>query len=89
MRTKSTEKALYQIINPQNFVVYITFNMQSLVLHTERREQFKAIKDLLKSLKIKHEEYPCNPEFVARIDEGRQQAREGKLIRIKTEDLWE
>lgn len=62
--------------------------MQSLVLHTESREQLKAIKDLVKSLKIKHEEYPYNPEFVAKIEESRQQARKGKLAQIKIEDLW-
>ncbi len=62
--------------------------MQSLVLHTENREQLKAIKDLVKSLNIKHEEYPYNPEFIAKIDESRKQAKEGKLIRLKTEDLW-
>ena len=62
--------------------------MQSLVLHTENREQLKAIKDLVKSLNIKHEEYPYNLEFIAKIDESRQQAKEGKLTRLKTENLW-
>ena len=62
--------------------------MQTLVLHTENREQLKAIKDLVKSLNIKHEEYPYNPEFITKIDESRKQAKEGKITRIKTEDLW-
>ena len=62
--------------------------MQSLVIHTENSEQLKAVKDLVKSLSIKHEEYPYNPEFIAKIDESRKQAKGGKLTRLKTEDLW-
>ncbi len=32
-------------------------------------------------------DYPYDPEFVAKIERSREQARQGKTIRIKTEDL--
>ncbi len=34
------------------------------------------------------DETPYDPEFVAKIERSRQQLKEGKVTRIKTEDLW-
>jgi hypothetical protein len=45
----------------------------------------------MKALKIKFEmnndDKPYNAEFVAKIDESRRQAKEGKVTRVKKEDL--
>jgi len=54
-------------------------------------EQINALKAFMKALKIKFEittEKPYNPEFVAKIQESREQAERGEYIAIKTEDLW-
>ena len=54
------------------------------------------IKDFLKALKIKFKndktksEDTCdyNPEFVASIERSIQDAKEGKFIRVKLDDIW-
>lgn len=47
----------------------------------------KALKTPFKKAKPKTEK-PYNPEFVAMIEEGRQQIREGKTFTANLEDLW-
>lgn len=54
-------------------------------------EQVNALKAFMKALKIKFEitsEKPYNPEFVAKIQESREQVKRGEYTTIKTEDLW-
>ena len=36
----------------------------------------------------KEDESPYDPEFVKKIEKSRQQLKEGKVTRIKIEDLW-
>jgi len=69
--------------------------METIIIHTEENKM-ELIKDFLKSIKVtfetkttsKVEESPYNPEFVAKIERSRQQLKEGKVTRIKIEDLW-
>lgn len=69
--------------------------MQTLIIHTED-DKIQIIKDFLNSIKVKfeskttskEEESPYDPEFVAKIERSRQQLKEGKVTRIKIEDLW-
>lgn len=69
--------------------------METLIIHTEA-EKVEIIKEFLNSIKVKFEistdqsdtESPYNPEFVAKIERSKQQAKEGKITRIKLEDLW-
>jgi len=69
--------------------------METLIIHTEA-EKVEIIKEFLNSIKVKFEistdksdtESPYNPEFVAKIERSRQQAKEGKGRIIKIEDLW-
>jgi len=37
---------------------------------------------------ISEPEEKYNPEFVAKIQESREQERNGQTVKIKTEDLW-
>ena len=68
--------------------------METIIIHTEENKM-ELIKDFLKSIKVKFEtktasketESPYNPEFVAKIERSRQQLKEGKVTRIKIEDL--
>jgi len=63
----------------------------TFIIHPETTEQENALKAFVKALKIKFEvakEKPYNPDFVAKIQESRQQAKEGKTVKIELDDLW-
>ena len=52
--------------------------------------QIVAIKAVMKALKIKFEvskEKPYNPEFVAKIQKGRQDYKDGNFITVKEENF--
>ena len=69
--------------------------MKTLIIHTED-DKIQIIKDFLNSIKVKfetkttsnEEESTYDPQFVAKIERSRQQLKEGKVTRIKIEDLW-
>jgi len=55
-------------------------------------EQIYALQAFMQALKIKFEisrEETYDPEFVEKVLESRQQAREGKVTRVKKENLKE
>ncbi len=63
----------------------------TFIVHPETTEQENALKAFIKALKIKFEvskEEPYDPEFVAKIKESRQQAREGKTVKLDLDDIW-
>jgi len=67
--------------------------METILAHPENNEQLKAIKAVLKALKIKFEskteETPnYDPEFVKMILEGKKEIEEGGGTTIALEDLW-
>ncbi len=62
------------------------------IAHPQTDEQSKALKAFLQALKIKFEipgDKDYNPEFVKKVLESRQQAKEGKVTRVKKENLKE
>jgi len=64
----------------------------TIIIHTENKEQENALKAFAKALKMKFEvseDKPYDPEFVEKIQESRQQAKEGKVTRVKKENLKE
>ncbi|MCC5916573.1 MAG: hypothetical protein JJU02_04515 [Cryomorphaceae bacterium] len=64
----------------------------TLIVHTKNSKELKVIKAFMEALKIKFEmakESPYDPEFVEKVLESRQQVREGKVTRVKKEDLKE
>ncbi len=63
-----------------------------IVIHPETTEQENALKAFAKALKMKFEvtkQKPYDPAFVAKIQESRLQADEGKVTRVKKENLKE
>lgn len=63
-----------------------------LIAHPKTNEQLKALKAFMEALEIKFEmakESPYDPEFEEKILESRKQVREGKVTRVKKEDLKE
>jgi hypothetical protein len=62
-------------------------------VHPTTEAQEKAVKAVLDAMQIPYEEEPdvdkpYNAEFMAKIEESRKEAKEGKGTIIKTEDLW-
>lgn len=65
----------------------------TFIAHPKTEEESKAIKAFLKALDINfeettEEESPYDPEFVAKIQKSRKQAREGKTVNIDLDDIW-
>ena len=62
-----------------------------LVLKNVKKRDLPLFKTLAKSLGFeieKQEDKPYNPEFVKEILEAERSIKEGRGVRIKTEDLW-
>ncbi|MDB5125337.1 MAG: hypothetical protein JWP94_3466 [Mucilaginibacter sp.] len=64
--------------------------METLIAHPANKEQLNALKAFMKALKVdfKVEKSPYNPEFVKKILDGREAVKNGKGVKIATEDLW-
>jgi predicted enzyme involved in methoxymalonyl-ACP biosynthesis len=60
------------------------------IAHPKTTEQVSALKAFMQALEIKFEvskEEAFNPEFVAKIEESRNQAKKGKVTRVEKKDL--
>ncbi|MEQ1734783.1 MAG: DUF2683 family protein [Bacteroidia bacterium] len=58
--------------------------------YTNDASQIETIKAFMKALKIKFEfnnEKPYNAEFVAKIEESKQQYKQGKFTRVSVDKL--
>lgn len=64
--------------------------METLIVHPDNEEQLTAIKAVLNALKITFEEEKSiyNSEFVAEILQAEEDIKNGKGVKIRTEDLW-
>lgn len=63
---------------------------QDIIAHPANEQEMNIIKAFFNALKIKFEvskESAYDPEFVAKTKESRKQAKEGKVTRVKKEDL--
>ena len=62
------------------------------IVHPQTSEQVSALKAFMQALNISFEiskEESYNPDFVAKIEASREQAKKGKVSRVKKEDLKE
>ncbi|HUH73490.1 MAG TPA: DUF2683 family protein [Chitinophagales bacterium] len=62
------------------------------IAHPQTSEQVTALKAFMKALKIKFEiskNENYNPDFIAKIEASREQAKNGQVTRVKKEDLKE
>jgi len=64
--------------------------METLIVQPKTKEQLTALKAFIKAMKIdfKSEKSPYDPEFVEKILQGREDIKNGRGVRIATEDLW-
>jgi len=64
---------------------------QNIIVHPANEKELSVIKAFFEALKIKFEftqDSPYNPEFVAKINKSREQAAEGKTVKIDLDDIW-
>lgn len=62
------------------------------IAYPQTTEEITALKAFMQALSIKFEissEENYNPDFVQKVLESRQQARDGKVTRVKKENLKE
>lgn len=62
-----------------------------LILKKVQKKHLPLINELAKMLKVEVETVegsPYDPEFVAQILQAEQDIKEGKGVKIATEDLW-
>ena len=65
--------------------------MQTLLIFPEKRKEMQAVKAVLKALNVRFEEKDedvYDPEFVAKIEEGRREIAEGKGVKMDIKSLW-
>ncbi|TVQ05153.1 MAG: hypothetical protein EA359_03890 [Balneolaceae bacterium] len=65
--------------------------MESLVIKPKNKKDLKMIADLARRLdaEVYSEESSYDPAFVKKILESKEQANQGNVTAIKTEDLWQ
>lgn len=67
--------------------------MTTLFINTEDQAVLQAVKDLLRNAQVSFEEQaesPYNPEFVAMVEQGEKQIREGRTTELKEgESIWD
>ncbi len=69
--------------------------METFIVHPKNNEEKKVIKAFLEALKIKFEnqttnptDSPYDPDFVAMVEENREDYRAGKGIKVDLDDIW-
>jgi hypothetical protein len=63
----------------------------TFIIHPETQEQENALKAFIEALNIKYKitsEKEYDPDFVAKIQESRKQAKEGKTVKVNLDDIW-
>lgn len=63
---------------------------KTFIIQPESTEQENALKAFIKALKIKFEvrkEQPYDPDFVAKIQESRQQYKKGEFVSVEKKDI--
>ena len=67
-------------------------NQDILIAHPKTKEEVDAIKAILHAMKIEFEvsnEDNYNPDFVTKILESKEQAKNGKVTRVEKENFKE
>ncbi|MNK97358.1 hypothetical protein D3C87_1176840 [compost metagenome] len=89
IRTEAVHQHIGALVYWQNNCYFCT--METLIVQPKTKEQLAAIKAFMKALKIDfkvEEKSPYDPEFVKKILQGEEDIKNGKGVKIATEDLW-
>ena len=66
-------------------------NTLNFKVYPDNKAQLKAIKSVFKAFKVKfeiEEEKSYNPKFVERVLLAKEEIKQGKGVKIVTDDLW-
>ena len=73
-------------------LIFIMKTQEILIAHPKTTEEVDAIKAVLHAMKIEFEVYDeenYNPDFVTKILESKEQAKNGIITRVEKENLKE
>jgi antitoxin component of RelBE/YafQ-DinJ toxin-antitoxin module len=67
--------------------------MEAIIIPPKNKEQSNLFEQLAKTLKIPFEKTKekigtYNDDFVSKMKESRQQAKEGKTVKINLDEIW-
>lgn len=65
-------------------------SQEVFIAHPQTSEQVSALKAFMQALKIKFEvskKEGYNPDFVAKIEESRQQYKKGEFVSVEKKDI--
>jgi len=64
--------------------------METVTIKPKNKKDLKIIVDLAKHLKaeVYRQESTYDPDFVAKVQEGEKQFKEGKGVKVNTQNLW-
>jgi hypothetical protein len=65
--------------------------METILIHTESKEQIKVFEQMAKALKVPFEikqESPYKPEFVEMVRQADKDFKNGKGKKVKLDDIW-
>lgn len=62
--------------------------MDTLIVHTDSEDKLKALKAVLKALKIDFEKSTYNPDIVAKVKQGEKDLQQNKYTKISLDDIW-
>ncbi len=64
--------------------------MNYLIVHPDNQDKLKAVKAVLKALKVEFNEAETaySPEFIAKIAEGEEDIKAGRTVKVTLDDLW-
>ncbi len=64
--------------------------METLIVHPENKEQLIALKAFMKAFKISFTEQKkgYDPEFVAMVEQGDEDLKAGKGVKVDLDNLW-
>ncbi len=65
--------------------------METILIHLQSKKQIKAFEQMAKALKVPFEikkESPYKPEFVAMVKQADKDFKNGKVKKVKLDDIW-
>jgi len=64
--------------------------MTYLIVHPNSNDKLAAVKAVLKALDVDFDEAstPYNPDFVSKINEGEEDIKAGRTVKVSLDNLW-
>ena len=72
--------------------IKISFIMETIIIHPSSKEQATLFEDLARALKVPFEtgksKSPYDKAFVSKVKQSRQQAKQGKTVKVSLDSIW-